>query len=414
MLLSRYRKTNLVEGILLWSSVVHADAKQVGDLLSDQGLLNGGQLCYTSAFTLLFYYIATRHRPVLVEALKGDTSTVQGETGVPEASARDEDGLPLVVGSCLTYLSLLLQSPTGEASSHCDVLLRSLVVLCEEADFVTALSRGGKATQRIFSTDKDVDPSKGYKEVNNVTAVALMSQIVLKFMSENMKLALDAKLYDSCLRILHRLLCYVKNYGGSSSIHDVLDVKLLIQVCLRLLTYVSRDAVQDAIGPQTANSLLIQAAQLISFLVVFGLTLLPGEESYPHLCYEVARVGANKVFNKLLTSCTKDGMECQLQVELRLLLEVSDHINSIVEEWIAQRPKQVSFTDSQILQVVSNAHLSLSLPLRHDLITFENLIEGEEDLSLVKERLALFVHRYARHIQILPSVFAGSEEVDRS
>eukprot|EP00960_Hanusia_phi_P036312 752264-Hanusia_phi.AAC.2 len=142
------------------------------------------QLCYTSAFTLLFYYIATRHRPVLVEALKGDTSTVQGETGVPEASARgdgdekkenqdgdddgdrggdgwetmtmmamvvfaspssssaepaltyilvllpspllvvvaidhqDEDGLPLVVGSCLTYLSLLLQSPTGEASSH--------------------------------------------------------------------------------------------------------------------------------------------------------------------------------------------------------------------------------------------------------------------------------------------------------
>ncbi|EKX54220.1 hypothetical protein GUITHDRAFT_132610 [Guillardia theta CCMP2712] len=320
MLMSRYRKTNLVEGILLWSSVVHTDAKEVGDLLSDKGVLNGGQLCYSSAFTLLFYYISTRHRLVMVEAMKSDAAAEQ-RGGAAEGSIRDEDGLPLVVGTCLTYLSLLLHSPEGEASLHCHVLLRSLVVLCEEAEFVACWSRSAKSTHRMFSTDKDLDPSKGYKEVNNLTAMGVMSQIVLKFMSNNMKLALDA-------------------------------------------------------------------AQLISFLVVFGLTLLPGEELYPHLCYEVARVGANKVFNKLLTSCTRDGMECQLQ--------------------------QVSFTDAQILQVVANAHLSLSLPLRQDLITFENFIEGEDELSLVKGRLALFVHRYARHIQILPSVFAGSEELDRS
>jgi len=144
-----------------------------------------------------------------------------------------------------------------------------------------------------------------------------------------------------------------------------------------------------------------QAAAILNLFLVYGPALLQGNEGYPVVCYEIARVSANKVFKKLLELSSADGNESPIQEELRQLMSAGDHVNAVVEGWLANR-EAFSPTREEVLQVVASAQTSLSLPNRQDLLNFENFVEDDASSSLARGRLTELVFLFCTHIHVFP------------
>jgi hypothetical protein len=248
LLAGKFRKATFLESVLLGSSVVHADAKTTGDLLAEDGVLTGSQVCYAEAFALFYYYLATRHRRQLTEAFlfhfprqppaadgsracvsaSGEGTGVVGVGVVGEGgevlgnavgAARNAsssssssaaacattfdsppgpDGLPLCFGSLILFLSLLLHRPSGRSARHAALVLRGVLALAEEESLAALLFRQADVSYKVFSTEADAEANRGIKEIGaGRTPAWVLAELVLAFMSDNMKLVLEIEVCTS-------------------------------------------------------------------------------------------------------------------------------------------------------------------------------------------------------------------------
>jgi len=153
------------------------------------------------------------------------------------------------------------------------------------------------------------------------------------------------------------------------------------------------------------------------------------------VCYEIARCGCNKEFEKMLhnVKSTAEAKDCaevqggdegwgggrgsqpmiplsraqieglqQLQNDLVLLIDAAGSINSKVEKWLAVRPALISPTEETILSVVAESS-TLTLPVRNDLLTYETSIETDEEWNYAQLNSEALLRRYCAFIQVIPS-----------
>ena len=337
MLMAKYRKANLLESVVLGRPAVHADSKAAVDVLVEQpnGALAGGQICYAEAFSLVCYYLSTRHRRQFVDAFvlnpSAAPSAAEEASDAPstaaasaasdgEAAMPGPDGLPLVYGTVVLFLSLLLHKPTGAAARHAALVLSSLMPLAEEAEALAVLTRDSPSPYYVFSTDAATHPTRGVKEIGaGKSAVRALTDVLLQFMSDNMKLVLESDIYLACVKLIQRVIAFhVEN--PTIPLGKSFDANTLLRVFTRLLAYLAREAVWKANGHK-CYALALLTANTLNTLVIFANThsLLPphaqlnerdkkaqadgaaGRDlTYPMLCYEIARCGCNNVFQKML------------------------------------------------------------------------------------------------------------------
>jgi len=316
-----------------------------------------------------------------------------------------------VLASTITALSVLLDNPSGATATHARMILLALLPLVEDSGSASLLAAPlERAEFQIFSRDKQVDPVTGLKEAGaGLAPLRVLSDLLVLFLSSNMRLALEVDLYHAALRVLHRVLSFHKSVGLVNGTLSV-SVPALAGVCLRLITYLSRDAVWTALGAERAGGLALAASGMLSLLLVHGLTMLPEEHGYASLCYEVARVCANKVFRKMLV-LVKEPSEGttldRLRLEVELLQSTGEVINAGVQEWLDGLPQGQAYTEKDVMTVVATALLQLSLPVREDLVVYDNMSDSDpEQRLLASAMLANLVSLYSTHIHVLPALSA--------
>ena len=504
LLAAKSRKANLLESVILGAATVINDKKGSGDILAEgAGVgLTGGQMCYIEAFGLIFYYLATRHRRYLAQAFLSshlaqaradDEALVEQDVsagnmalqanpnwkrkeakflakqlqdgaldqgGASVESGAGPDGLPLCYGSLVLFLSLLLHRPSGASARLAAQVLQGLCSLVEDAAVTRVLmSQNAVSTYKVFSADVGAQARNGVVDVQGQTAARALSEVVLAFLSDNLKLALEIEAQQSGVMLLHRMLSH--SLRSKSALGSVCDVRLLVNVFLRQLTYFARDAVWKANAPHV-YVLAARVSIALNALIVFGgdATILPpyvaplkqvsrgGEGfTYPMLCYEVARCGCNKVFEKLLAhvlssmgaggpdegesggalavlagladgagvgsqeqgcSAKQKVILLQLQQNLELLRKLAGHINECVDQWVAQRPYPPP-TEQKILEVVAECLPALRLEVQGDLLGFDGEAfdagtpETDESWNIAQLASEALLNRYCAHIQVVPS-----------
>ncbi len=91
-----------------------------------------------------------------------------------------------------------------------------------------------------------------------------------------------------------------------------------------------------------------------------------------------------------------------IQDDMKLLVGVSETINSAVEKWLADRPNVISPSEETILGVVAE-NSGLSLPVRSDLLDFETHLERDEQCNHAQLLAETLLMRYCAYIQVIPS-----------
>eukprot|EP00285_Hemiselmis_virescens_P005179 CAMPEP_0173396468 /NCGR_PEP_ID=MMETSP1356-20130122/35572_1 /TAXON_ID=77927 ORGANISM="Hemiselmis virescens, Strain PCC157" /NCGR_SAMPLE_ID=MMETSP1356 /ASSEMBLY_ACC=CAM_ASM_000847 /LENGTH=236 /DNA_ID=CAMNT_0014355511 /DNA_START=7 /DNA_END=717 /DNA_ORIENTATION=- len=234
-------------------------------------------------------------------------------------------------------------------------------------------------------------------------------------------MAIEASHYTAALGILRRVLVWLKTTGRDAE--GILDASALSNVCLRLLTYISKDLVYGSV--EGSGLLAAHACECLTWLVAHGDSKIlkmsasaQGMEKVvtrdqlgrAFLFHEIARVSEQGIFTKLSSHAAADAAKgggmgeaaALLTNELASVTFVADHVTAAIIKWTEDNPNEVSPSPPMILSVVSASLASLTMDARTDLLNEPALRasagRGEED-----KVLRMLVEGYRGSVRVLPT-----------
>eukprot|EP00040_Diaphanoeca_grandis_P026699 m.149915 g.149915 ORF g.149915 m.149915 type:complete len:715 (+) comp30692_c0_seq1:174-2318(+) len=320
------------------------------------------------------------HTTVLDQA---DDDNLHADSPVrPKAEVTEEP--TNLLSTFLTFSSFLLHDKAHSSSAFAKVIWTILIRICED----------GNANHFLHDEKVNVPVTLYYsamrhrtseiKSVKSGPLAASLLDLCVEFLISNLKKTLQGDLYELCLGVVYRMLCYQKQ----RQIRLVFEWKKLWAALIGLAGFITRQE-KVLIGHCDIFKLSNLVVNIINIFVTYGDTFLPNPTSYDELYYEIIRV--HHTFDSLYQMAKRHEVgdyapeaAQKLTTDLMNIRAITNHFNPLINQW-KQDEDLTTLTQEQVLKVVNDNYGTLTLKLQDELLVYDDYVEGPEDADFFNE-----------------------------
>lgn len=228
----------------------------------------------------------------------------------------------------------------------------------------------------------------------------VMLDLMVEFCVTHMMKQFPNDLYQRCVGIIHRCLCYQKR------------CRIRLQYCWKNLWTGLMNLLKFVIGNETflipkynVFDLAIQVINIFNLFITYGDTFLPSPTSYDELYYEIIRV--HHIFDNLyslaLRYISSDNEQkisanklSSCLVNVRAIIH---HFAPKIDSWSHENNKG-SLTEEEVLEVIRGNYETLTLKLMEGLDSYARYCEQPQEGSFFTQLVRGITNRVRGNINI--------------
>ncbi|CAG8466983.1 2673_t:CDS:10 [Paraglomus brasilianum] len=220
--------------------------------------------------------------------------------------------------------------------------------------------------------------------------------IMVSFVTHNMRRKLQFDLYSYALSIIHRIIAFLNKYQIRLAYHWVELWRALISLTKFIVTNINQMENRDDI-----EDVLHSIIRILNMGITYGDTFLPDPPSYDNLFYEIVR--SAEVFEQVtlkvnLQSSERSTMDSKPQrsaldaksIGISNIKSICAHFSSKIDEWKESRRAQ-SISPSQVLVIIKANYETLTLPTPGKLGYYTPYTEIPHQVAFLRQALRTVV-----------------------
>lgn len=333
----------------------------------------------------------------------GGTAAERGPRGAadrsPDATCMDRPPSNLLV-TFLEFCSIVMQRTDDEASANTTKLGFIILMCITEDQYANSMMHDVNMVFRVHLYRMPMRHRKGssvHDAPSRPLACALLD-LAGEFILSHMKKNLLLDLYQRCLAIVHRLLCYQKK----CRVRLQYSWKELWTALISLLKFLLHHE-SDLVQQHNIFQLASQVVNIFNLFITYGDTFLPSASSYDQLYYEVIRM--HQVFDGMYSMALRytsgevqwKESAAKLTNHLVNVRAIINHFAPKIDSWSASN-RVSALTEEQVLEVVRCNYDTLTLKLHDNLDQYERYSEKPKEsaffLLMVRHVVLDFRNRF--------------------
>ncbi|XP_064465666.1 armadillo-like helical domain-containing protein 3 isoform X2 [Ornithodoros turicata] len=290
----------------------------------------------------------------------------------------------------LEFCSIVMQKTKDESSANTTKLAFIILLCITEDQYANSMMHD---VNMVFKVQLHRMPMRHRSHVQETPSRPLacaLLDLMVEFVLSHMRKNLLLDLYQHCLAIVHRLLCYQKKCRVRLQ-YSWKELWTALISLLKFLVHHETDVVQQHNIFQLAS----QVVNIFNLFITYGDTFLPTAGSYDELYYEVIRM--HHVFDSMYSMALRytsgelqwKESAAKLTNHLVNVRAIINHFTPKIDSWSASN-HLTALTEEQVLDVVRCNYDTLTLKLQDNLDQYERYSEKPKET-------AFFLHM-VRHV----------------
>lgn len=318
------------------------------------------------------------------------SNTSSSSSSASPSTPQSQPGGTNLLSKFLTFCSYVFQAIKDERSIE-NARLCLIVLTCISEDAYSNAFLHDPSTNITVNLYRRPTRHKRASVTNHNEAcrplAASFFDLVIEFLTGNLKRTLQVDLYCKCIGIVHRLLCYEKK----SRVRLLYSWKELWSTFVSVLRFILSNE-SSLIDKHNVFLLYDQIMNIFNIFITYGDTFLPNPTNYDELYYEIIRV--HEVFQNVYESAKRhysvegEWRETARRVmaDIVNILSIINHFSPKIESWTAEN-QVASVTPEQVLNVIKNNYDTLTLKLQDNLDIYDRYVENPKEVTFFRNTI---------------------------
>ncbi|XP_047128178.1 armadillo-like helical domain-containing protein 3 isoform X1 [Hydra vulgaris] len=358
-----------------------------------------------SFFTVLSHVMT--HEKDINRKIKDETLLIERSVPVPEDKLPDDQSRSIdeeqsrnLMATLLRYSSIAIQDTKTEHGINTARLCLSILSCITEDQYANSFLHDANMTFSVPIYKLNLYHRKVGLEVPLPRPLAcVLLDLMVEFTVTHMMKRFPIHLYQKCVGIIHRCLCYQKK------------CRIRLQYCwksvwtslMHLLKFIVSSE-SFLIPKYDVFDLCTQVINIFNLFITYGDTFLPTPTAYDDLYYEIIRV--HQIFDNLYTMALRYiSSESELRVSASKLTSclvnvraIIHHFSPKINSW-SQKNNKFSLSEEEVLTILRENYDTLTLKLMDGLDSYVKRV-ASSDFSFFTQMVRSITNRVRSKLDI--------------